>query len=105
MVTFLLCWMVCDDASVDCAATPTPNANVIAAAVIQMSRAFTCVSFERGLGNAGANRTPEPSPARQNIPNCSFAASDMRSRVHGGSHTMSTVASVTPSTDFTAVST
>ena len=32
----------------------------------------------------------------QNIPSWSFAASDMRSRVHGGSHTTSTLTSATP---------
>ena len=31
-------------------------------------------------------------------PNCSFAASDIRSFVHAGSHTTSTFASVTPGT-------
>jgi hypothetical protein len=47
-VTFLRCWMVFDDAPLDCASTPTRNANVIAAAVIQMARFFTGVSFARG---------------------------------------------------------
>ena len=38
----------------------------------------------------------------QNIPSCSFAASDIRSRSQGGSHTTSTFTSVTPGTAATA---
>ena len=38
----------------------------------------------------------------QNIPSWSFAASDMRSRVHGGSQTTSTFTSATPGTAATA---
>ena len=35
------------------------------------------------------------------MPSCSFAASDIRSFVHGGSQTTSTFASVTPGTALT----
>jgi hypothetical protein len=47
IVTFRLCWIVVGDAPFDCADRPTPNANVIAVAAMQMSRFFTGVSSAR----------------------------------------------------------
>src|SRR4029450_13869710 len=98
--------MLLEEARLDCAATPTLNANAITAAVIQMCRMFmgclfrawaTAPQMQTYASSNLERRTSNLEPRTSNlelldqyIPSCSFAASDMRSRVHGGSHTIST---------------
>src|SRR5262245_17807434 len=57
--------------------------------------------------NSGRNELYDgtAAPIYKSIPSCSFAASDIRSGVQGGSQTTSTFAEVTPGTVFTLICT